>query len=483
MHHQRLKPFPQDFLWSASTSAYQVEGAWDEDGKGPSIIDTKTDLPEGTSDFTVASDHYHRYKEDVALMAEMGFTAYRFSIAWTRIVPDGDGEVNPAGVKFYHDLIDELLAHGIEPIVTMFHFDTPAALNEKGGWASRTTTDAFVRYANILFDEYGSKVKYWLTINEQNMMIMLGVKLGIIDALTDNPARELMQANHNMFLAQARTMIASHEKFPENKIGPAPNISYVYPASPKPEDVIAADNFNSIRNWLYLDLAVRGEYNSVAWAYLEEKGIAPEIAEGDLEVLRAAKPDFIAFNYYNTSTVADAPFGENPDGRGADADQQIAAGEEGVYKAVDNPHLVKTQFGWEIDPVGMRMTYRAIWDRYRLPLIVTENGLGAFDELTEDGRVHDDYRIEYLRRHLEQTQEAITDGVEILGYSPWTAIDLVSTHQGVAKRYGFVYVDRTEDDLRDLARYRKDSFYWYQELIRTNELPAEDWAPSMASAG
>lgn len=476
MYRKELKPFPEGFLWSASTSAYQVEGAWDEDGRGPIRNDVRDDLPEGTADFKVTSDHYHRFKEDIALMAEMGFRAHRFSIAWSRIVPDGDGEINQAGIDHYHEVIDELLAHNIEPIVTMFHFDTPLALDEKGGWANRATADAFVRYAEVLFKEYGSKVKYWLTINEQNMMILHGPAIGVFPADTDE--KQLNQYNHNMFLAQAKAMIMLHEMHPEAKIGPAPNIAYVYPASSKPEDIIAADNYNAVRNWLYLDLAVRGEYNSLAWSIMEEKGTTPEIEEGDLEILKAAQPDFIAFNYYNTHTVADAPFGENASEMDQEADQQIAKGEEGVYKAISNPHLGKTAFGWEIDPVGMRMTYRAIWDRYHLPLIVTENGLGAFDELTEEGRVHDDYRIDYLRQHLVQTQEAISDGVEVLGYSPWTAIDVVSTHQGFRKRYGFIYVNRTDEDLLDLARYRKDSFFWYQELIRTNQLPAEDWKPT-----
>nr|WP_308936398.1 glycoside hydrolase family 1 protein [Rothia aerolata] len=397
-------------------------------------------------------------------------------MAWSRIIPDGDGEINQKGIDHYHEVIDELLKHNIEPIVTMFHFDTPLALEEKGGWANRSTADAFVRYSEILFNEYGSKVKYWLTINEQNMMILHGKRLGFFAPETTE--KQLNQYNHNMFVAQAKTMAMLHRMHPQAKIGPAPNIAYVYPASSKPEDVIAADNYNAVRNWLYLDLAARGEYNTLAWSIMEEKGTAPEIAEGDMEILKSAKPDFIAFNYYNTATVADAPFGGGASERSEAADQQVSEGEEGIYKALSNPHLKMTDFGWEIDPVGMRMTYRAIWDRYRLPLIVTENGLGAYDELTEDGRVHDDYRIDYLRQHLEQTQEAISDGVEILGYSPWTALDLVSTHQGFRKRYGFIYVNRTDDDLKDLARYRKDSFFWYQQLIKTNELPAADWKPT-----
>lgn len=214
MYRKNLKPFPEGFLWSASTSAYQVEGAWDEGGRGPIGTDLRTDFPDGTTDFKVGADHYHRFKEDVALMAEMGFRAYRFSISWSRIFPSGRGEVNAEGVQFYHDLIDELLAHNIEPIVTMFHFDTPAALDEVGGWANREVSELFVDYAKVLFTEYGAKVKYWLTINEQNMMILHGAAIGILTLLTDNHEKELYQINHNMFLAQARTMALLHEMHP-----------------------------------------------------------------------------------------------------------------------------------------------------------------------------------------------------------------------------------------------------------------------------
>jgi 6-phospho-beta-glucosidase len=263
-----------------------------------------------------------------------------------------------------------------------------------------------------------------------------------------------------------------HEMVPGAKVGPAPNIAYVYPASPNPLDVVAAHDFNAIRNWLYLDVAVHGRYNPIAWAYLAERGLAPTFADGDAEALAAAKPDFIAFNYYATHTVA-APAGDDSDdGAPEGSDQQIAMGEKGVYRAVNNPHLGRNEFGWEIDPVGFRTTFRAIYERYHLPLLVTENGLGAFDTLESDGTVHDQYRIDYLHTHIEQIQWAISDGVEVMGYCPWSAIDLVSTHQGIAKRYGFVYVDRDEFDLKDCARYRKDSFAWYQQLIRGNALPA-----------
>lgn len=465
MQYRELSPFPEGFLWGASTSAYQVEGAWDEDGKGPSVIDAREAYPQGTTDFRVASDHYHRFAEDVELFRELGLKAYRFSIAWTRIVPDGDGEINRAGIDFYHRLIDALLAAGITPIVTMYHFDMPAALDAKGGWRRRESIDAFTRYARILFEEYGGKVTRWLTINEQNMMILHGEAIGTVAPGEPDRDRSLYQQNHHMLLAQARVMKLCHEMLPDAKIGPAPNIGLCYPASPHPEDVLAAEDYNAIRNWLYLDVAVRGHYNSTAWAYLRERGILPEMQPGDLDELAAARPDFIAFNYYATATIA-RPSGDASD-VGDTGDQHITIGEEGVYASARNPHLPTTEFGWEIDPVGFRNTFRAIWDRYRLPLIVTENGLGAFDELV-DGKVHDTARIDYLRRHIEQIALAVTDGVEVLGYCPWSAIDLISTHQGCSKRYGFIYVDREEFDLKELERIRKDSFFWYQKVIESN---------------
>ena len=460
------KCFPKDFLWGASTSAYQIEGAWNEDGKGPSVIDMNKHLPEGTSDFKIASDHYHRYKEDVALMAELGLKAYRFSIAWTRIFPDGTGEVNKKGVEFYNNLINELLDKKIEPIVTMYHFDLPYALQEKGGWSNRETIDAFEKYAKTLFKNYGDRVKYWLTINEQNMMILHGEAIGIVDPSLENPKKELYQQNHHMMVAQAKVMDLCHKMFPNAKIGPAPNISIVYPATSKPEDILAAQNCSAIRNWMYLDMACFGRYNSLAWSYLEKKSYVPEIKDGDMEILKSAKPDFIAFNYYSSLTV------EQSKNDGSDVssigDQQIVNGEEGFFRAAANENLQKTEFGWEVDPVGFRATLREINERYNLPLMVTENGLGAFDKLEEGDVINDDYRIEYLEKHIKQCKLAICDGVNLIGYSPWSAIDLVSTHQGCSKRYGFIYVNREEFDVKDLRRIKKKSFGWYKKLIDDN---------------
>lgn len=465
MLHKKLKAFPENFLWGASTSAYQVEGASLEDGKGPSCQDVK-EVPAGTSDLKVCADEYHHYKEDIALFAKMGFKVYRFSISWSRMIPQGTGEVNPKGIAYYNNLINECLKYNIVPLVTMFHFDMPAALDARGSWSNPDSVDWFVNFAKVMFENFGDRVKYWLTINEQNMLTLVGPVIGTlhIPAGTTNVLKETYQQNHHMLVAQAKAMALCHKMIPDAKIGPAPNISLVYAASCKPEDVLASQNFNAIRNWLYLDMAVYGRYNNLVWSYLEENDATPEFAPGDEEALANGHPDFIGFNYYSTATVAYS------DGSEAlkDGDQQSAGGIPGVYKTVKNPNLPRTEFNWEIDPIGFRNTLREVYSRYHLPIIITENGLGAYDTLGEDGKIHDTYRINYLRAHIEQMRLAITDGVEMMGYCPWSAIDLISTHEGMRKRYGFVYVDRDEFDLKTMKRYRKDSFYWYKKVIASN---------------
>lgn len=466
MIYNDLKDFPEKFLWGASTSAYQVEGAWNEDGKGLSVIDM-CEHPKGTADFKVASDHYHRYKEDVKLFADMGLKAYRFSIAWTRIIPNGTGEINEKGISFYNDLIDELLKYDIEPIVTMFHFDLPYVLEKEGGWLNRNTIDAFVEYARILFQRFGSKVKYWLTINEQNTMILHPGAIGTPKGTSLPTKKELYQQSHHMLLAQARTMVLCHNMCPNGKIGPAINTTAMYQSTCKPEDAIAAHNWESIRCWNFLDVAVRGKYNNLVFSYLVDRKLEPTILKSDMEILGQAHPDFIAINYYSTATVA-ASKNDISDISARAGDQQIMLGEQGVYRAVENPYLQKTKYGWVVDPVGLRMTLRKVCERYDLPILITENGIGSPDTLEDDDRVNDDYRIDYIRNHLKQLQQAITDGVNVMGYCPWSAIDVVSTHQGYAKRYGFIYVNRDEFCLKDLRRIRKKSFYWYKKVIETN---------------
>lgn len=466
MQYKELKQFPEKFLWGASTSAYQVEGAVAEDGKSPSIIDMY-EHPKDVADFSVASDHYHRYREDIAMFAEMGLKAYRFSIAWTRILPGGTGEVNAKGLEFYGNLIRECRKYEIEPVVTMYHFDLPYCLEEKGGWLNRDTIDAFVNYAKILFKHFGGEVKYWLTINEQNTMILHPGAIGLPNG-GELPSKKVMyQQNHHMMLAQAEVMKLFHQMVPGGMIGPALNLTAMYPATCRPEDAIAAHNWEVLRCWNFADVPVYGWYHPLAWEYMKDRKIAPEVTDGDREILKNAKPDFIAMNYYSTATIA-ASRGDASDVAARAGDQQIMLGEQGVYRPAENEYVGKTQYGWVVDPVGFRYTLRKTYERYRLPILITENGIGAPDTLEEDGSIHDAYRIDFIREHLHQMKLAITDGVDMLGYCPWAAIDVVSTHQGYRKRYGFIYVDRDEFELKELKRYRKDSFYWYQNVIREN---------------
>lgn len=466
MIYQKLLDFPQNFLWGASTSAYQVEGGWDADGKSPSIIDMY-EHPAGYADFTVASDHYHRFEEDIALFAQMGLKAYRFSIAWTRILPNGTGEVNRAGVEHYRAVIRACRKYNIEPIVTMYHFDLPWCLEQQGGWLNRATIDAFEAYCRVLFEEYGDEVKYWLTINEQNTMILHPGAIGLPKGGVLPSRRELYQMNHHMMLAQARGMKLCHAMCPQAKIGPALNLTAMYPETCRPEDAIAAHNWEVLRCWNFADVPVFGWYHPLAVRYLEDRGLMPDVQPSDRETLAGAHPDFIAMNYYSTATIA-ASRGDASDVSARAGDQQIMLGEEGVYRAAENPYVGKTKYGWVIDPTGFRYTLRKVCERYHLPILITENGIGAPDVLEDDGSIHDPYRIEFYEQHLHAMREAITDGVQMMGYCPWSALDVVSTHQGYAKRYGFIYVDRDEQDCRSMRRLPKDSFYWYQKTIAEN---------------
>ena len=457
--------FKEDFLWGASTSAYQAEGAWNEDGKSPSIIDMY-EHPEEYADFKTASGHYEKYREDIRLFAEMGLKAYRFSIAWTRIIPQGTGAVNQAGIAHYQDVIKECRRYQIEPVVTMYHFDLPYCLEEKGGWGSRETVDAFVEYARVLFAYFGRDVTYWLTINEQNTMILHPGAIGLPRGGMLPSKKELYQQNHHVMLAQALAMKLCHNMCPDAKIGPTLNLTAMYPQTCNPQDAIAAHNWEVLRCWNFADVPVFGWYHPLGWQYLEDRGIAPSLQPQDRDILAGAAPDFIAMNYYSTAVIA-ASRGDSSDVSARAGDQQIMLGEAGVYRAGENPYVSKTKYGWIIDPAGFRYTLRKVYERYRLPVLVTENGIGAPDKL-ENGAVHDDYRIDFLRQHIQAMRLAVTDGVQMLGYCPWAALDVVSTHQGYQKRYGFIYVDRDEFDIKQLERIKKDSFFWYQDVIASN---------------
>jgi len=458
--------FPDNFLWGASISAHQTEGAYQEDGKGLSVQDTRQRDNHAIADFKVASDHYHHYKEDIKLLAEMGINVFRFSIAWTRIFPDGRGAVNELGLQHYSDVIDELLKYQIQPFITLNHFDLPQALEDEGGWGVRSTVDAFVHYAETVFQAYGDRVKNWLTINEPNIMLLVDKKiLG-----KEIPIQEKYQQFHHLMIAEKYAFKRCHELITDGKIGPVPNISLVYPATSKPIDNQAALYFNSVRNWAYLDFSCFGRYNTVFKDYLKQNDVQIMFAPEDEALMKTAFPDYIAMNFYTTVTV-EKPLAKKEMANGISDQQSEDIMEWGFYKGFTNPYLQKNEFNWTIDPLGLKTTLQTLYDRYNLPIIITENGLGAKDELTDDGAIHDQYRIDYLMQHIEQCGAAIEAGVDLIGYSPWSAIDLVSVHEGISKRYGFIYVDRTEKDTKEMKRYKKDSFYWYQDVIQTNQLP------------
>ncbi|WP_225047949.1 glycoside hydrolase family 1 protein [Lacticaseibacillus kribbianus] len=426
--------FPAQFLWGAATSAYQYEGAATADGKKPSVQDAVSDL------FKTASDGYHHAEEDVALMAELGLRAYRFSVAWSRIYPDGV-TLNPAGLAYYQHLLDLLEAAHITPVVTLYHFDLPQALAEAGGWANRDTIAAYQRFAHTVFEAFGTRVTYYQTVNEQNMLLMMSLKQALAGQGT---VQDALQGNHHLFVAGALAIQDAHAHFPHILIGPAPNLVAVYPLSPKPEDALAANTYDALRNLLFSDMAGFGRYNPTALAVLAAAGITLNVTEEDRAVLAQARPDLLYFNYYNSEVVT-AASGPLP------------------FRKVPNPETPQTAYGWDIDPLGLRITLRQLWDRYRLPLMITENGLGAQDAL-EGGAVHDQARIAYLRAHLQQVGQAIDEGIHVVGYNVWSAIDLVSTHDGFEKRYGLVYV--AQDAAR--TRTRKDSFAWYQGVIASD---------------
>ena len=456
MLHKTLKPFPKDFLWGASTSAYQVEGASLEDGKGPSCQDVKV-VPEGTSDLKVCADQYHRYKEDIALMAEMGFKTYRFSISWSRIIPEGTGAINPKGIEYYNNVIDECLKYGIEPLVTMFHFDMPAALDERGSWGNRDSIDWFLNFAKVMFENFGDRVKYWLTINEQNMLTLVGPVIGtlMIPEGCTNILKETYQQNHHMLVAQAKAMALCHEMLPGAKIGPAPNISLVYPASCKPEDVLQAQQ-DMRSTYCYSDTQVFGEYPAYLLTKFKNEGLNIKMEEHDLEIMKKYPVDFVSFSYYSSSCVAKD-----------DAGLKKTAANTNI--AIKNPYIPSSDWGWQIDPIGLRVSLVDLYDRYRKPLFIVENGLGAKDELV-DGKVDDQYRIDYFDAHFREMYNAIyEDGVDLMGYTSWGCIDLVSeSTKQMSKRYGFIYVDADDLGNGTYKRYKKKSFDWYKHVIGTN---------------
>ncbi len=402
----------------------------------------------------VAIDFYHRYPEDIKLFAEMGFKCLRVSIAWTRIFPNGDEQQpNEAGLAFYDRLFDELAAHGIKPLVTLSHYEMPWALvKQYGGWGSRQTIGFFERYARTVFARYKEKVKLWLTFNEINMSLhapLTGVGL----PETSNKG-EVYQAIHHQLVASALAVKACHDIIPDARIGNMLLGGLVYPLTCKPEDVLEALQEN--RSWQFFgDVQCRGAYPGYMLRFFRDNGIQIDITDADREALTSTV-DFISFSYYMTGCVT--------------TDEALnQQARSNILSMVPNPHLASSEWGWQIDPVGLRTLLNVLWDRYQKPLFIVENGLGAKDKPDADGVVQDDYRISYLNDHLVQVREAIDDGVEVMGYTSWGPIDLVSASRAeLSKRYGFIYVDRDDNGNGTLARSRKKSFWWYKEVIATS---------------
>ena len=460
--------FPANFLWGGAVAANQCEGAYDEDGKGWStqdlapkgVVGAITDHPTEDNLKLKGIDFYHCYREDIAMLAEMGFSVFRFSIAWSRIFPNGDEETpNEAGLAFYDQLIDECRRHGMEPLVTLSHYETPYHLAKTyDGWCSRKMIDFFKRYVNTVMKRYKGKVHYWLTFNEINSILHNPyLSGGILTPKEQLSKSDLYQAIHHELVASALVTKMAHEIDPDNKVGCMVIGIPSYPLTPNPDDVIA--NMEQDRHNLYFtDVQARGAYPKYLNRYFKENGIQIQMEEGDEEILKNSV-DFISFSYY-MSTCGCADPNAHPQAAG------------NIIPGVANPYLRSSQWGWQIDPKGLRFLLNQFYDRYQKPLFIVENGLGARDELIEkDGvlTVEDDYRIEYMREHLLQVEEAIEDGVEVLGYTSWGCIDLVSASTAqMSKRYGFIYVDRNDDGSGTMARYRKKSFYWYRDVIASN---------------
>ena len=462
--------FPDGFLWGGAVAANQCEGAYNEDGKGLSTQDVAphgikgpiTKEPTSDNMKLIGIDFYHRYKDDIKLFAEMGFKVFRTSIAWSRIFPHGDEkEPNEKGLQFYDDLFDELLKYGIEPLVTISHYETPLHLSVKyDGWVNRDMISFYERYVRTIFNRYGSKVKYWLTFNEINSVLhepfMSG---GIYTDKSQLKKQDLYQAIHHELVASALATKIGHEMMPDSKIGCMILSMPMYALTSDPDDVIAAMKADHM-NTFFGDVHVRGEYPGYMKRYFKENDIQIQMADGDEALLKNHTVDFVSFSYYMSACEA--------------ADRLKAqAGEGNLMGGVTNPYLKQSEWGWAIDPQGIRYVLNQFYDRWQKPLFIVENGLGAVDELiTEpDGTktVLDDYRINYLRDHLIQVREAIEDGVPVMGYTSWGCIDLVSASTAeLKKRYGFIYVDRNDDGTGTLNRYKKKSFEWYKNVIAAN---------------
>ena len=467
--------FPKDFLWGGATAANQCEGAYDVDGRGLANVDLIPSGPErravmnGTRRMLEceegyqypgheAIDFYHRYREDLALMEGMHFKAFRTSISWPRIFPNGDEEEpNEKGLQFYDDLFDEMISRGMEPVVTLSHYETPMHLAmEYGGWRNRKLIDFFLRYCETLFTRYKGRVKYWLTHNEINALMRSNRpwhQAGIIYQEGEDKDQVMLNAAHYQLVASAKAVVLGHKIDPENQIGCMLLYPLTYAATCRPEDQIAAMKKNNM-TYYFGDVRCRGYYSNVCTAIWQELGKKPDIQPGDEEALKEGTVDFVSFSYYFSSIEG----------------QNVEELTGNIVSGGKNPYLEATAWGWQIDPIGLRTSLNNLYDRYQKPLFIVENGMGAIDTVEPDGSINDDYRIDYLAKHIKAMMDAIElDDVPVMGYTPWGCIDLVSAGTGeMRKRYGFIYVDKDDEGKGTLARSRKKSFFWYQNVIKTN---------------
>lgn len=488
----KTKAFPDQFLWGGATAANQCEGAYNEDGKKLSSADVLTGGKSGKlrnltyrkvsgetgeiSAFSLGefpehaypdviegafypnhtgSDFYHHYKEDVALFAEMGFKCYRMSIAWTRIFPNGDDLLpNEKGLEFYDQVIGELLKYNIEPVITLSHYETPLELTKKwNSWADRRTISCFERYCRTLFERYKGKVKYWITFNEINTIVFTGwLSAGVISV----EKQILEQASYHQMLASARAVRIAHEIDPNYQVGCMLAYTPSYPYSCKPYDVLGNMTYQD-QILFFGDVMMRGYYPSYKQRELERENIKLKTEDGDEEILRLGTADYVAISYYMSAVFS--VMGD-----------QMETTSGNLSTSYKNPYLKTSEWGWQIDPVGLRISLNELYERYQKPIFIVENGLGAKDQIEKDGSIQDNYRIEYLRKHIEQIREAIyVDGVDVMGYTPWGCIDLVSASTGqMSKRYGFIYVDCDDQGKGTFKRTKKLSFEWYKKVIQSN---------------
>lgn len=467
-----MKNFPEQFLWGGAISANQSEGAFHEDGKGLSTADLLCKETYGKDEMKLeldpdyyypchtAIDFYHTYKEDIQLFSEMGFKCFRLSIPWSRIFPNGDDEQpNEKALRHYDDLFDECHKYGIEPLVTLSHCEMPVALLKKyGGWKNRDIIDIFVRYAETVFKRYRNKVKYWITFNEINFIFMKGFLYqngGVILREGDNMKQLQYQVAHNQFVANAKCVKLCHEIIPGSYISAMMEAAIAYQPTCNPADVFKTLSSNQEYTYAYLDVLLKGEYPYYWLNRIEKENLKIDMRPEDLQIIKEGTGDYIPFSYYMSRMPVELDKVDLSDSSGS--------------TIFENPYLETSEWGWSIDPIGLRIVLNDFYTRYGKPLFIVENGLGANDILTEDYKVHDDYRISYLRKHIEQLRLAIDDGVKVLGYTTWGCIDLVSQSMGeMSKRYGYIYVDLNNDGTGTGNRYRKDSFYWYKKVIETN---------------